>query len=437
MPRPALVACPLPARLGAVAGEAGVTFAVFSRHGERIDLCLFDEAGEAEIARLPLPCRSGDIHHGLLPGAGPGLRYALRAEGPWQPQRGHRFDATKLLVDPYATRIDRAFRWDPRLAQRGVDTADLVPRGIVGEALPPLAVGREKTPAFIYELAVKSFTMRHPAVPDRIRGTLEALCEPAILAHIRGLGVSHVELMPVTAWMDERHLPPLGLANAWGYNPVNFVALDPRLAPGGEPDLAHLCATYAQAGIGIILDIVLNHTRRERRIRRHDQPARARQRCLLPPRQGRTRQTDQRHRLRQHAGAGPRAGHPHGDGRAAALARPRRRRLPLRSRHGDGPLGYWLLAGCPALCRDPAGPRPVAGAADRRTLGHRPWRLPRWRIPRALRRMERPLQGRCSPLLEGRCRFSGSAGDAAGRLSRSLCAAPSWAAGQRQLHRRP
>ena len=260
MPRPALVACLLPARLGAVAGEAGVTFAVFSRHGERIDLCLFDEAGEAEIARLPLPCRSGDIHHGLLPGARPGLRYALRAEGPWQPQHGHRFDATKLLVDPYATRIDRAFRWDPRLAQRGVDTADLVPRGIVGGAQPEAARAPERAPAFIYELAIKSFTMRHPAVPDRIRGTLAALCEPAIIDHIRGLGVSHVELMPVTAWMDERHLPPLGLANAWGYNPVNFVALDPRLAPGGAADLARLCARYAQAGIGIILDIVLNHT---------------------------------------------------------------------------------------------------------------------------------------------------------------------------------
>ena len=246
--------------MGAVAGEDGVSFAVFSRHGERVDLCLFDETGEAEIARLPLPCRSGDVHHGLLPGAMPGLRYALRAEGPWQPEQGHRFDATKLLVDPYATRVDRPFRWDPRLAQRGVDTADLVPRCIVGDAQPSAVEARDLAPAFIYELAVKSFTMRHPAVPERIRGTLAALCEPAILDHIQGLGVSHVELMPVAAWMDERHLPPLGLANAWGYNPVNFFALDPRLAPGGAADLAYLCTTYARAGIGIILDIVLNHT---------------------------------------------------------------------------------------------------------------------------------------------------------------------------------
>lgn len=255
-----LVAGPRPARLGAVPGDDGVGFAVFSRHGERIDLCLFDEAGEAEIARLPLPCRSGDIHHGLLPGAKPGLRYALRAQGPWQPEQGHRFDASKLLVDPYATRIDRPFRWDPKLAQRGVDTAALVPRCVVSEALPPLAVGRGTTPAFIYELAVKSFTMRHPSVPERLRGTLAALCEPAVIDHLRSLGVSHVELMPVAAWMDERHLPPLGLANAWGYNPVNYFAPDPRLAPGGTADLRLLCATYAQAGIGIILDIVLNHT---------------------------------------------------------------------------------------------------------------------------------------------------------------------------------
>jgi glycogen operon protein len=102
--------------------------------------------------------------------------------------------------------------------------------------------------------------MRHPGVPQPLRGTLAALsCEP-VIAHLHRLGVSHVELMPVAAWMDERHLPALGLANAWGYNPVNFFALDPRLAPGGEDDLRGLCMAYAEAGIGVILDIVLNHT---------------------------------------------------------------------------------------------------------------------------------------------------------------------------------
>lgn len=292
----AIVACPLPAAMGPAVTQDGVTFAVFSRNGKRVWVCLFDESGDQEIARLPLPCRSGNIHHGLLPGAGEGLRYGLRVEGPWQPGLGHRFDPSKLLIDPYATLIDRPFRWDPRLAQYGTETADLVPRCIVeaaGDQPPPLpeetrkavsksasdvggassstrrnasgATSRDEgsgvaRPAFIYELAVKSFTMLHPGVSERRRGTLAALTEPAIVAHLQRLGVSHVELLPIAAWMDERHLPPLGLANAWGYNPVNFFALDPRLAPGGRADLSALCRTYAEAGIGVILDIVFNHT---------------------------------------------------------------------------------------------------------------------------------------------------------------------------------
>ncbi len=252
--------CRLPAAMGATVTPEGVAFAVFSRNGERIDLCLFDDAGEVETARMPLPCRRSDIHHGFLPGAKAGQRYGLRASGPWQPERGHRFDATKLLIDPYATTVDRPFRWDARLAQHGIETGDLVPRCIVAETLALCLATPEATPAFIYELAVKSFTMRHPAVPEPLRGTLAALTEPAILAHLQCLGVSHVELMPVAAWMDERHLPPLGLSNAWGYNPVNFFALDPRLAPGGGGDLHRLCAAYRAAGIGVILDLVLNHT---------------------------------------------------------------------------------------------------------------------------------------------------------------------------------
>jgi glycogen operon protein len=255
--------CALPVRMGASITQDGVAFAVFSRNGDSVQLCLFDEAGEHEIARLPLPCRSGDIHHGLLPGAKPGQRYGLRVEGPWQPEHGHRFDPTKLLVDPYATLIDRPFRWDPALAappSAGADTAAFVPRCIVvGTESAQVRPGREQTPAFIYELGVKSFTMRHPGIPRPLRGTLAALTAEPVLAHLQRLGVSHVELMPVAAWMDERHLPPLGLSNAWGYNPVNFFALDPRLAPG-EADLRKLCEAYAQGGIGVILDIVLNHT---------------------------------------------------------------------------------------------------------------------------------------------------------------------------------
>ncbi|RYE34913.1 MAG: glycogen debranching enzyme GlgX [Hyphomicrobiales bacterium] len=251
--------------MGASLVEDGVCLAVFSRHGTRVFVCIFDEAGEAELASLPLPCRDGDIHYGLLEGASAGMRYGLRVEGPWQPELGHRFDPAKLLVDPYAALIDRPFRWDPELARRGAETSALVPRGIVqpppASSLPlDEARAAATSPSFIYELAVRAFSMRHPAVPETLRGTLAALREPAVIAHLQELGVSHVELMPVAAWMDERHLPPLGLANAWGYNPVNFFALDPRLAPGGPAELSALCAAYARVGIGVILDIVLNHT---------------------------------------------------------------------------------------------------------------------------------------------------------------------------------
>lgn len=254
-----LIPCRLPPQLGATVTADGVAFAVFSRNGERVLVSLFDESGKTETVRLPLPCRSGDLHHGLLPRAGPGLRYGLRAEGPWQPDRGHRFDQAKLLVDPYAKAIDRPFRWDPRLTQYGEETGDLVPRCIIVAENAPLVVETTQ-PSFIYEIAAKAFSIRHPAVPETLRGTLAALSEPRVLDHLRHLGVSHVELMPIAAWMDERHLQPLGLRNGWGYNPVNFFALDPRLAPGGAEDLRMLCATYAEAGIGVILDIVLNHT---------------------------------------------------------------------------------------------------------------------------------------------------------------------------------
>ncbi|BCB18602.1 glycogen debranching protein GlgX [Bosea sp. ANAM02] len=251
--------------MGASIVEDGVSFAVFSRHGTRVLVSVFDADGETEVASLPLPGRDGDIHYGLLQGVGTGLRYGLRVEGPWQPELGHRFDPAKLLVDPYATMIDRPFRWDPELARHGAQTSALVPRCIVQPhpaALPALGEtqARPGPPSLIYELGVRSFSMRHPAVPKALRGTLAALREPSIIAHLRDLGVSHVELMPVAAWMDERHLPPLGLANAWGYNPVNFFALDPRLAPTGPAELAALCTAYAEAGIGVTLDVVLNHT---------------------------------------------------------------------------------------------------------------------------------------------------------------------------------
>lgn len=254
-----------------------------SRHATAIHVSLFDASGATELYRFTLPHRLGDVHYGFIHGAAAGARYGLRADGPWDPAQGHRFDAAKLLVDPYATALDRPFTHHADLMIRGVDTAHLVPKCIVEDISPPpcgegsgVGVTRDSTrgpppsvpphrggggqPRFIYELQVKAFTKLHPGVPEAKRGTVAALAEPAVIDHLLKLGVDMVELMPLAAWIDERHLPPLGLHNAWGYNPVCFMAPDPRLAPGGLAEIRDTVSALHRAGIGVILDVVFNHT---------------------------------------------------------------------------------------------------------------------------------------------------------------------------------
>lgn len=191
-----------------------------------------------------------------------GSLYGYRADGVWSPEQGLWFDVSKLLVDPYAVTLDRRFVQHPDLARFGVDTAPIVPRALVPEPrpvvelVPPLFAPGD----LIYEINVRGFTMQHPEVPAHLRGTISALAEPAILAHLKKLGVSAVELMPIVAWIDERHLPPLSLSNAWGYNPVAMMALDPGLCPGGVDELRRTVAALHAEGIGVILDLVFNHT---------------------------------------------------------------------------------------------------------------------------------------------------------------------------------
>jgi glycogen operon protein len=249
--------------LGATAVDGGVNVAVVSRHAERIFVCLFD-GDDREVARLSLPGRTDDdIHHGLIGGAVAGMRYGLRADGPHDPAHGHRFDPAKLLVDPYATQLDRPFAWHPELAaprSAAIDTAPLVPKAIVPALEPKAARMSQGCPGVIYEIAVKAFTKRHPDVPPQLRGTVAALALPRVIDHLLKIGIDTVELMPLAAWIDERHLPPLQLRNAWGYNPVTLMAPDPRLAPGGFPEIRGAVAALHDAGIRVLLDIVLNHT---------------------------------------------------------------------------------------------------------------------------------------------------------------------------------
>lgn len=248
---------PLP---GVTPAEGGAHVAVVSRHAERIEVCLFDAAGEIETARLPLTQRQGDLHHGFIEGLAPGVRYGFRAHGPWAPEAGHRFDAAKLLADPNALAIDRPYRYDPALAVRGTDTAMLVPKCVVAGPMADAAPLPAARPQFIYEVPVRAFTRLHPDIPPEKRGTVAAIAEPVIIDHLKRLGVDTVELMPVAPWIDERHLAPSGLSNAWGYNPVSFMAADPRLAPGGLDDIRTTVAALHREGIRVILDVVFNHT---------------------------------------------------------------------------------------------------------------------------------------------------------------------------------
>lgn len=245
-------------QLGAHVAGGQTRFAVRAPLAQGIDLCLFD--GEAE-RRLPM-ARAGDIWALELSGDLTGQPYGYRAHGTYAPQQNLWFDPAKLLVDPYAIALDRRFIQHPRLGEYGADTADLVPRALVTGLLPelPPAPPRFQRGGLIYELNVAGFTALHPDVPQHQRGTIAALGHPAVIAHLKKLHVSAVELMPVTAWIDERHLPPLGLANHWGYNPVAMMALDPGLCPGGVAELRAAVAALHGAGIGVILDLVFNHT---------------------------------------------------------------------------------------------------------------------------------------------------------------------------------
>ncbi|KPF46274.1 glycogen debranching protein [Rhizobium sp. AAP43] len=246
---------------GVTVGHTGADFRLWSHHCSHVELCLFDADGQDELARVPLTRGDGDIHHVFVEGAKEGTRYGFRVHGPYAPTDGHWYDPAKLLIDPYATELDRPFVYDPRLGQFGVDTAGLMPKAILRHHQPlrPMMPLGDRA-GFIYEVNVKALTMLHPDVPDAQKGTLAAIAHPAILAHLRRIGVDMVELMPITAWIDERHLPPLGLTNSWGYNPVAMMALDPRIVPGGVHELRETVAALHAEGIGVILDLVFNHT---------------------------------------------------------------------------------------------------------------------------------------------------------------------------------
>ena len=245
--------------LGVTLKPGGANVAVWSANATQIFFCTYDEAG-VESSRSLLSERAGDVHFSFVAHIKVGTRYGLRADGPWQPEAGMLFDQTKVLLDPYAREIDRAFKYNSCLGERGVNTATLVPKSVVSSVLKDIPLRNLSEPQFIYELQVKSFTKLNTQVPEQERGTVAALKHPAILAHLETIGVDTIELMPITAWIDERHLVPLGLTNAWGYNPVSFFAPDPRLVPGGLAELRDTVTVLHEHGFNVILDLVFNHS---------------------------------------------------------------------------------------------------------------------------------------------------------------------------------
>ena len=265
-----------PQPLGANWTGRGTNFAVFSAHAERVELCLFDASGREEIARLDLPARTGDIWHGFLPSrfGGPGLQYGYRVHGPYDPARGHRFNPAKLLLDPCAQSLRGPFEWHPALqgAVRGHDdrpsrddSAPYVPRAeVVDGSFDWARVRSPNVPwrdTIIYEVHVKGFTQRHPAVPPHLRGKYLGLVEPPVLEHLRRLGVTTIELMPVQAFVSEEFLAQRGLANYWGYNSLAWFAPEPSYAvDDAVTEFKTMVRALHDAGFEVILDVVFNHT---------------------------------------------------------------------------------------------------------------------------------------------------------------------------------
>jgi glycogen operon protein len=263
--------------LGATWDGDGTNFALFSEAATKVELCLFDEDGDGE-RRIPLREASARVWHGYLPGIGPGQRYGYRVHGPWEPEQGYRFNPAKLLIDPYARALDGVVDWSAPvfgyelggddLTRDDRDDAAGVPKGVVvagrfdwGDDRPP------ETPlhkSLIYEAHVKGFTERHPDVPEALRGTYAGMGSPAAIEHLRRLGVTAVELLPVHAFLDDNHLLERGLANYWGYDTIGFFAPDARYASagvGGQVDeFKTMVKTLHAAGIEVLLDVVYNHT---------------------------------------------------------------------------------------------------------------------------------------------------------------------------------
>ena len=345
-----------PYPLGASWDGTGVNFALFSEHASAVDLCLFGDEGDTDAsATLRLTERTDQVWHCYLPDARPGQFYGYRVHGLYEPQRGHRFNAAKLLIDPYAKAITGAIPWSNHLFAYKVgetlddlepdpdNSAGGVPKSVVIDSAftwgddGPLNVPYNRT--IIYECHVKGLTMRHPDVPPELRGTYLGLCSAPMLEYFQSLGVTALELLPVHQSVVDRHLAERGLTNYWGYNTIGFFAPDVRYATRGLGNQVHefktMVMTLHAAGLEVILDVVYNHTGEGQPPRPHAVDEGDRQLGVLPAGGGEPASLHGFHRHRQLAQHAAPAHHAARDGLVALLGgRDACGRVPVRSRAG-------------------------------------------------------------------------------------------------------
>ncbi len=276
-----------------LSGRKGVNFAVYSRHAERMEICLYDAQGQCETARFTLPAYTDAVWHGFVAGLGPGQLYGLRAYGPYQPARGHRFNPAKLLIDPFSRALvgdtqHLALEFDyegnrpspaptplhPVLEALAdpVDNAAQIPKTQILDIDTERMLGASITPGphipwadtVLYEAHVKGLTQRHPDVPTALRGSYAGLVCPPMLAHYRWLGITTLCLLPVHLHITEAHLLTRKLGNYWGYNTLGFFIPEPTYASGPSPDarteFRHMVDQLHRHGLEVVLDVVFNHS---------------------------------------------------------------------------------------------------------------------------------------------------------------------------------
>ncbi|WP_084127537.1 glycogen debranching protein GlgX [Demequina sp. NBRC 110054] len=278
VPPPQTAPSPTPHRLGVHLVEGGVSVGVMAAHATAMHMCVFHEDGSE--TRYALNGPQNGLWHAFIPGIEQGAKYGFRATGPWQPRKGHRYNPHKLLLDPYGRGIEGRMARSPEpgakalLSNRSdIDTAPFMPRSVV--TAPPSGEWQTPLPhvpfedSVIYEVHVKGFTKTMPGVPEELRGTYAGLAHPVAIQHLKDLGITSVELLPVHAFADEPHLEREGLTNYWGYSTMSFFAphapyatreARDKGAQAVQDEFCGMVDLLHQAGLEVILDVVYNHT---------------------------------------------------------------------------------------------------------------------------------------------------------------------------------